>query len=124
MRRRSSEPIFWSLFGAGGVVVAFVLPVLILITGLVQPLELLPAGALSYDRLIVFSSSWTGKAFIFAVISLTLWHGAHRIFLSLHDFGIDKKNWQRWLLYGSAAIGTIVTIVLLLSLPSFTAFKY
>jgi fumarate reductase subunit D len=112
-KQRSSEPFFWSLFGAGGVVVAFIVPMLIFITGVAGPLGLLPEGALSYERVLTFATSWPGKLFLFVVVSLCLWHGVHRIFQSLHDFGIEKANWQRWVLYGSAAIGTIVAGVLL-----------
>ena len=114
MKARSHEPIFWSLFGAGGVVVAFCLPMLIFITGVAFPLGLLPEGAMSYTRIVPFVTSWPGQLFVFIVISLSLWHGLHRIFLSLHDFGIEKRNWQRWLLYGFAAVSTIVTGILLL----------
>ena len=118
MKARTNEPIFWALFGAGGVVVAFVLPMLIFLTGVAGPLGWLPDGAFSYDRMVAIAANPFGMLFIFIVISLTLWHGLHRIFLSLHDFGIEKRNWQRWLLYGFAAICTIVTGVLLLVLPA------
>jgi succinate dehydrogenase subunit D len=121
MKKRSHEPVFWSLFGAGGVVAAFVLPALIFITGVAFPLGLLPDGALSYGRVIEFANGWVGGIFVFVVISLPIWHGVHRIFLSLHDFGIEKKNWQRWMFYGSAAICTFVTAFLLLTLPSVIA---
>ncbi|MEX0943828.1 MAG: fumarate reductase subunit FrdD [Pseudomonadales bacterium] len=114
MKARTHEPIFWSLFGAGGVVVAFVLPMLIFITGIATPMGWLPDDALSYDRVSAIVASWPGKLFFFLVISLCLWHGVHRIFLSLHDFGIEKRNWQRWLLYGSAGLGTVVSGVLVL----------
>lgn len=112
-KHRSSEPLFWSLFGAGGVVVAFIVPMLAFITGVAGPLGWLGEDALSYERVVAFAPSWPGKLFAFLVISLCLWHGVHRIFLSLHDFGIEKANWQRWLLYGAAAVGTIVAGVLL-----------
>jgi len=118
MRTRSSEPIFWSLFGAGGVMTAFFAPMLVLITGILNPLGMLPEGALSYDRVVAFASNGWGALFLFLIISLSLWHGVHRIFLSLHDLGIHKANWQRWLLYGGAAVGTIVCAVLLSVLPA------
>ena len=113
MKRRTHEPVFWSLFGAGGVVAAFLLPMLVFITGVANPLGILPAGALSYERILAFTLSWGGQLFVFLIISLFLWHGVHRIFLSLHDFGIEKQDWQKWLLYGFAALGSVVTIVLL-----------
>ena len=117
MNKRSHEPVFWSLFGAGGVTIAFIFPMLILITGITYPLGLLPTEALSYERMIAFGSAWFGKFFILAVISLSFWHGAHRIYHSLHDIGVEKNSWQPWFFYGSAAIGTVVTIVLLQMLP-------
>jgi fumarate reductase subunit D len=113
-KARTHEPIFWSLFGAGGVVVAFILPMLIFITGVAGPLGWLPADALSYERVLAFAMSWPGRLFLFFVISLCLWHGVHRIFLSLHDFGIEKRDWQRWALYGSAGLGTAIAAGILL----------
>ena len=117
MSTRTNEPIFWTLFGAGGVIVAFIVPMLILITGILGPLGILPDEALSYERVVAFASTWWGMLFLFLVISLSLWHGVHRVVLSLHDFGIKKAAWQRWLLYGGAAVGTIVCAVLLSVVP-------
>ncbi len=90
---------------------------LIFITGIASPLGFLPVDALTYERVTHFANGWTGRVFILIVVSLTLWHGVHRIFLSLHDFGIRKENWQRWLLYGFAALGTLMTGILLYLLP-------
>ena len=112
--KRTNEPIFWSLFGAGGVVVAFILPVLIFITGIALPLGLLSEEALSYDRVAAFAGHLPGKIFILVVITLTLWHSAHRVFLSLHDLGVHQaRNFFRWLCYGFAGVVTISTITLL-----------
>ena len=38
--KRSNEPIFWSLFGAGGMLSALVAPILIFITGIIAPIGL------------------------------------------------------------------------------------
>ena len=112
--KRSNEPIFWSLFGAGGVVVAFILPMLIFITGIAVPLGILPREVLEFERIRDFADAWQGKLFIFAVISLTLWHSAHRIFLSLHDLGIHwGRGFFRWLCYGFAGFCTLLTVYLL-----------
>ncbi len=117
MTRRSNEPVFWSLFGAGGVVVAFILPVLIFISGLAIPLGILPSEVMAYDRILVFAGSWTGKLFILVVISLSLWHAMHRIFLGLHDLGIKRgRAFFRWLCYGIALAGTLVSLALLLGI--------
>jgi fumarate reductase subunit D len=112
--KRSNEPIFWSLFGAGGVIAAFVLPMLIFITGIAVPLGLLPPEVMDYERMRHFADLWWGKLFLFAVISLTLWHSSHRVFLSLHDLGIHRgREFFRWLCYGFAGFCTLLSIYLL-----------
>lgn len=117
MMKRSNEPVFWSLFGAGGVVVAFILPVLIFITGVAVPLGFISPEVMAYDRTHAFATCWTGKLFILAVISLPLWHAAHRIFLSLHDLGIKRgRTVARWLCYGVAALGTVIPVILLVGI--------
>ena len=88
--KRSNEPLFWSLFGAGGVVAALVLPVLVLITGIAVPLGIMPADTLNYERMSAFVGSWIGKLFVFGVVSLTFWHAFHRIYHILHDLGVHK----------------------------------
>ena len=90
--KRSNEPVFWALFGAGGVVVAFFLPMLIFITGLAVPLGWIPAEDLAYERVLAFASGWPGKLFLVCVISLPLWQSAHRIFLSRHDLNIHRGH--------------------------------
>jgi fumarate reductase subunit D len=117
MKKRSNEPVFWSLFGAGGVVVAFILPMLIFITGIAVPLGFLSPEVLAYERVHAFASCWTGKLFILAVISLPLWHAAHRIFLSLHDLGINRgRTFFKWLCYGLAFLGTLIPLILLVGI--------
>lgn len=117
MPKRSNEPVFWSLFGAGGVVVAFILPVIIFITGLAIPLGILPSEVMAYDRIHSFATNWIGKLFILVIISLTLWHAMHRIFLALHDLGIKRgRTFCRWLCYGTAFLGTLIPLALLLAI--------
>jgi len=115
-RKRSNAPIFWALFGAGGALAALVGPVLVLITGIVAPVGIwMPQSALSYDRVLAFSQHWAGKALLFVVISLFLWHAAHRIFHSLHDVGIHAGTAAKLFCYGSALLGTLVAAAALLA---------
>lgn len=115
MSSRSHEPIFWSLFGAGGVIVAFILPVMVVATGLAVPLGLLSPEALDYERLRSFADHWFGGLFLFFTISLSFWHGLHRIFLSLHDLGVQRgRAFYRWLCYGLATAGSLATVILLI----------
>ena len=115
--KRSNAPIFWSLFGAGGVLSALVGPVLVFITGIAVPTGVaLPPAAMAYSRVSAFALSWGGKAVLFAVIALFLWHAAHRIYHCLHDFGVHPGAATKVLLYGSAFVGSVAAAWLLLAI--------
>ncbi len=115
--KRSNAPIFWSLFGAGGVLSALFGPVLVFVTGIAALNGFdLPADALAYPRVLAFAQAPLGAAFLFGVIALFLWHAAHRIYHCLHDFGVHVGMPSRFLLYGSALIGTIAAAVILLTI--------
>ncbi len=116
MQWKHHEPLFWGLFGAGGVISAFVLPSAILLVGLAYPLGLLPEHAMSYQQMLALGQSSLGKTGIFSVMALTAWHCAHRIFHSLHDLGYHGGFFARSLTYGSAGIFSVVLGVLLLIL--------
>lgn len=115
--KRSNAPIFWSLFGAGGMFSALFGPVLVFITGIAIPLGLmLPSGAMSYPKMLAFAQNFIGKGFILAVISLFLWFAAHRIFHSLHEIGIHAGLGAKLICYGSAFVATVISAVVLLGL--------
>jgi fumarate reductase subunit D len=115
--KRSNAPIFWSLFGAGGMFSALFGPVLVFITGIAVPLSLmLPSGTMSYPKMLAFAQNFIGKGFILAVISLFLWFAAHRIFHSLHEIGIHAGLGAKLICYGSAFVATVVSAVVLLGL--------
>jgi fumarate reductase subunit D len=113
--KRSNEPIFWSLFGAGGVLSALVAPILIFITGIIAPIGLwMPGQALAYSRVLGFAQHWLGKLMLMAVISLFLFHAVHRIYLGLHDIGVHAGTAARVAAYGSALLGTLISAYLLI----------
>ncbi len=92
--RRSNAPIFWSLFGAGGVLSALIGPMLVFITGIAVPLGLVfPRDLMSYPaHAVPLPSIGRARFFCSRSSSLFLWHGAHRIFHSLHDFGHKDRH--------------------------------
>jgi fumarate reductase subunit D len=94
---RSHAPIFWLLFGAGGMLAALAGPALVYITGWMGGPELL-----SYANVAGVAHSLAGKAFLFFVVALFSWHAAHRILCSLHDVGIHKGLAAKCLCYGVA----------------------
>ena len=113
--KRTNEPVFWSLFGAGGVLSALLGPILILITGIIVPTGIgIPPQAMAYSRMLAFAQSWCGKVALLAVISLFLWHAVHRIRHSLHDLGIHAGTGGSVLCYGFALVATLASAYLLL----------
>jgi fumarate reductase subunit D len=115
--KRSHEPIFWSLFGAGGMLSAAVAPILIFITGIIAPTGLwMPPEALDYSRVLAFAQHWIGKLLILAVISLFLFHAAHRIYHGLHDLGVHAGTGAMVAAYGGALLGTLAAALFLLKI--------
>ena len=109
---KSNKPIFWGLFAAGGTVTAFVTPALVLITLFAA----FGAGMdmFTYESIHAFAAWWLGKLIIFGVILLSLWHAAHRLRVTAHDFGIRADTVVAYVVYGIAALGTLMTIIYLL----------
>ena len=107
---RSSQPVFWALFGAGGMLAALLGPALVFVTGIAVPLGVLPQGFMSYPRMLAFTQHWAGKTFLLGVVTLFTWHAAHRIFHSLHDLGIRTGVAARTLCYGGAGLVTLLAV--------------
>lgn len=117
MKKRSNAPIFWLLFGAGGMLSALLGTAMVFFTGMVVPLKMTAAkGLMDYSRIHAVAQNWFGKGFLFVVISLFAWHAAHRIYHSLHDVGIHLGTGAKLSCYGSAFVITVVTALSLLSL--------
>ena len=117
MSKRSNAPVFWLLFGAGGMLSALLGCALVFITGIASPLGWLGgADIMSYPRMLAFSQHWLAKGFLFAVIALFAWHAVHRIYHSLHDLGIDGGAFARFACYGVALAITAITGAALLSI--------
>ncbi len=110
---RSHKPVIWSLFAAGGTIAAFVIPVMIFVTGLAVPLGLLSPEALAYDRMLGLVQNSAGKGLVFLAVSLPLWHAAHRLRITAHDIGIRSDALASAVCYGAAMLGTVVAGVFL-----------
>ncbi|MEQ1515722.1 MAG: fumarate reductase subunit FrdD [Usitatibacteraceae bacterium] len=113
--KRSNAPIFWALFGAGGMLSALIGAVIVFMSGIAAPLGIiLPRDTLSYSHVLAFSQHWIGKGFLFVIVSLFMWHSVHRIFHTLHDVGIHAGLGAKLICYGIAAAATIAAAVALL----------
>jgi len=103
----AKKAFVWGLFAAGGTVTAFVFPVLIALF-LMVALGKVPEG-LQFENIHAFATSWVGKASLFIVISLSLWHAAHRLRVVFHDFGVRMDKAVANAVYLVALIGTLMT---------------
>ena len=102
--KQTSEPFWWGLFSAGGVVAAFLVPVHIVLTGFAIPL-----GWLS-DSAALYRNGWV-KIYLFVLIALPLYHWAHRFYFALKDMGLKAiAGPLAMLCYGSAILGTVLTV--------------
>jgi len=110
----SNKPIIWSLFAAGGTVTALLTPVLVLIFALAVPFGLLSPELFSYVRIHILLENPLIRAIIFVVLFLSLWHSAHRMRITLHDFGLRADGLAAFLFYGIAAIASIFLAIALI----------
>ena len=110
---KSNEPIWWSLFSAGGMVAAMMFPILIIITGILVPFGLVGDDPLNFERIRDAVSQPLVKLILFTIISLPLFHWAHRFRFTLVDVGLKSVSTLISILcYGGAIAGTIVSAVL------------
>jgi fumarate reductase subunit D len=103
----AKKAIVWGLFAAGGTLTAFVYPALIALFLLIATGNV-PVG-LQYEQFHSFAASWLGKAGLFGVLFLSLWHAAHRLRSVAHDFGIRKDKLVANTVYLVAVIGSLLT---------------
>ena len=113
MVNRETEPIFWTLFSAGGVVAALFLPVQLFIFAFAVPLGWMHAPA--YDSLHALVHSPITRIYLFVLCSLPLFHFAHRFRYTLYD-GLQIKHLNEVVFvgcYGVAILGTLAAAYLL-----------
>ena len=81
--RPSNEPLPWAIFSAGGVIIALLIPILIVITGFLVPAEEIEFADLEdpFDNPLV-------RLVVFGVAFFTFFHAAHRIRHTLMDLGL------------------------------------
>ena len=110
-KRRSNEPLFWSLFSGGGMVMALLAPALIVLVGF-----LLPAGDVSFSRLHGIVTNPIGRVVLFGVASLTFFHWAHRFRHVLVDIGLRRFSLAlAGVCYLTAVAGTVWAALVMFS---------
>lgn len=117
MRGRSHEPIFWSIFGMGGVIAAMFIPVMIFVTGI--------GGAFGWDAVtgaLAHGEDGIGallnhapvRAVLGLIMALASVHAAHRIRHTLIDLHVHAPPALLIVAsYGTAAIVSVLTAIVL-----------
>ena len=100
---RPATPLWWLLFSAGGVMSAFFMPVTVFLTSIA-----VAADWLDEEELLDAVRHPLGRAYLFMLVSLSLFHGAHRFRYALVDLGLPWLGRRAWLFYGLATTGTVV----------------
>lgn len=117
MAQRSNEPFLWTLFSAGGVIAALIIPILLFLYGLAFPLGWIETP--SYQDTLALVRHPLTRIALFVLCSLPLFHWAHRFRFTLYD-GLQIKHLNELIAvfcYGSALIGTAVAAYILWDIP-------
>ena len=106
------EPVIWLLFGQGILLGTMLLTGWVLVVGLLVPLGIAPAEALDFDRAHRLAAHPIGRLVLLAIAALPLWKGAHHLRSLAIDFGgAHRDAMLATLLYGVAAVGSLLAIV-------------
>ena len=109
--KRTIAPLFWLLFGAGGMLSALFGAGMVIVTGF-----LLPHDPPDYETALAFVRHPLVRLVLWGVISLFFWHGAERLYLTMKDMRAGPRAVLKLGTYGLAGLLTLFTLALLLSL--------
>lgn len=115
---RPITPFLWLLFSAGGTVAALLYPVHLALNGLAIPLGWVPAPG--YESVRALVAHPVTRLYLFVLVSLPLFHWAHRFRYTLYD-GLQLKHLTMLiavLCYGAAVVGSLAAAYTLWNLPS------
>jgi fumarate reductase subunit D len=117
MARKPIEPFLWTLFSAGGMVAALLVPIHLFLYGLAFPLGWLKAPG--YESTLALVRLPFTRVYLFVLCALPLFHWAHRFRYTLCD-GLQIKHLNELInlfCYGGAIGGTAVAGYLLWNIP-------
>ena len=117
MRGRSHEPIWWSLFGMGGIIAAVFVPVIIFVVGIGGAVgwETI-SGALAHgeDGIGALLRHAPVRAVLGLIMALAAVHAAHRIRHTLIDLHVHAPPAALIVAsYGAAAVVSVLIAVVL-----------
>jgi fumarate reductase subunit D len=113
MTKTSNDAFFWTLFSAGGIVAAVLVPIHLFLFGLAFPLGWITPP--TYDHLLDLARMPLVRIYLFILCSSPLFHWAHRFRFTLYD-GLQVKHLNEVIFvfcYGGALVGTLIAGYLL-----------
>jgi len=112
---RTNEPLMWSLFGGGGMLAVFTMPVLVVVFGLLVPFGAFGGAPGTYERMHGFLTHPLVALVVCLAFGLVLWHCCHRTYHALHDLGLHPPELVRAGIYGIAMLTPAVAYALSLA---------
>jgi fumarate reductase subunit D len=106
--KRSDEPVWWGLFGAGGTWFAMITPVTVLVLGILVPMGIIDV---SYERAADFVTSFIGGLFIIGTLALPMWHAMHRLHHGMHDLKLHVGTIGKIACYFFAGFISLLSVV-------------
>ena len=107
--KKSNDPFFWTLFGAGGALSALLIPAFLFLVGIATPLGWVEGPAYVSVKMVLLHP--LARIVAFFLVSLSLFHWAHRFRFTLYD-GLQLKHLFQLIAvicYGGALLGSVVT---------------
>ncbi|SHO57416.1 fumarate reductase subunit FrdD [Vibrio quintilis] len=109
--KRSDEPIWWGLFGAGGTWFAMITPVTILVVGLLLPLGIISPDTFSYENMTHFMANIFGALFTIGTLALPIWHAMHRVHHGMHDLKFHTGTVGKVACYAFAFLVSALAVI-------------
>jgi fumarate reductase subunit D len=113
MARDRTEPLFWLLFSAGGVVSAMLIPSLLFLFGMAFPLGWMAPP--THEHMSQVLGNFIVRLVLLGLIVLSLFHWAHRFRHTMND-GLQIKHLDPMMIlvcYGLAVVGSVAAVLLL-----------
>ena len=117
MAKSKSEAFWWSIFSAGGMLAALLVPIHIFLLGFVIPFWWGSMDTFGYERMHALLSHPLAKLYLVVFFTFPFFHCAHRIRHTLYDTGWrEQQKPIAFVCYGGALLGTLVAAVTIFSL--------
>ncbi len=108
MSRRSNEAGLWLLFSSGGMLAALLLPAMVFLLWVAPALGWTPSP--EYGNLVGLARHPVVRLLLFALISLSLFHWAHRFRYTLYD-GLQLYHLNHLIAVVTYGLATVLSLV-------------